>query len=138
MLADVAHRLGIWVSRRLLRRGACEPPHLEDQAITESLKALQTLRCENGRVSVDPAEVLDRPGYLSSRAAAAVLVSGEPRRRPVTDEAVMDELGDLVVRHMLRSLQRGNTFEEAEALLRKAMCKSIGRFGGVRDAERKS
>lgn len=46
----------------------------ERDPITESLRALKTLRCEHGRVSVDPLEVIDRPGYREARAAAARLI----------------------------------------------------------------
>jgi len=33
----------------------------EERAITDSLKALRTLRCQAGRVSIDPDEVLGSP-----------------------------------------------------------------------------
>lgn len=34
----------------------------EEREVTESLKALKTLSCVGGRVSVQPFEVIDRPG----------------------------------------------------------------------------
>lgn len=51
----------------------------EEREITRSLKALKTLRFEGGRVSIDPEEVLHRPGYLDARRAAAALIR-EPGR----------------------------------------------------------
>ncbi|MFG0548787.1 hypothetical protein [Pseudomonas sp. yb_9] len=87
-------------------------------------------------MSVDPKEVLDRPGYLSARAAAAELVNGSGGDRRVIDEAALDELVDLMVRHLLRSLQRGKTFEEAEAVLCDVLRQSIRKVNGIQDAER--
>lgn len=137
MLADVARRMGKWARSRFMRCVTGEPLSLEEQEITASLRALQTLRCEGGRVSVDPVEVIDRPGYRSARAAAAGLVSGMPEPHAVIDEAGLNELGDLVVRHMLRSLQRGKTFEEAKAVLQEVMCESMQQLSGVHEADRK-
>jgi len=115
-----------------------KPLSLQEQEIIESLKALRTLHCEGGRVSVDSAEVLDRPGYLSARAAAAALAGSASESRPVIDETALDELGDLMARHLLRLLQRGKSFEEGEAVLRDAMRESILRLRGPQDTERKS
>ncbi|MFY1008067.1 hypothetical protein ACOQNQ_03210 [Pseudomonas juntendi] len=123
---------------RLLRWFAGEPLSLEEQEISESLKALRTLRYENGRVSVDPGEVLDRPGYLSARAAAADLLNGARADQRVIDEAALDELVNLMVRPLLRSLQRGKTFEEAEAVLVEVMRESIQKFNGAQGVERRS
>ncbi|GLO51387.1 hypothetical protein PPUN110474_27870 [Pseudomonas putida] len=127
-----------WTRSRLLRWLVGEPLSLEEQEISESLKALRTLRYESGRVSVDPEEVLDRPGYLSARESAADLVNGVPADQRVIDEAVLHELGDLVVRHLLRSLQRGKTFEEAEAVLCEVMRQSMRMVNGAQDDERRS
>ncbi|HDS1792740.1 hypothetical protein [Pseudomonas putida] len=121
---------------QLLRWLAGEPLSLEEQEISESLKALRTLRYENGRVSVDPEEILDRPGYLLARAAAADLVNGARADQRVIDQTALDELGDLAVRHLLRSLQRGKTFEEAEAVLCEVLRQSIRMVNGIQDAER--
>lgn len=46
----------------------------EMRAITESIKALKTLKVEDGRVSIDPPEVLAQPGYLEERARVGDLV----------------------------------------------------------------
>ncbi|MNE61234.1 hypothetical protein D3C80_1564340 [compost metagenome] len=45
----------------------------EEREVTDSLKALKTLSCVDGRVSVRPSEVIDRPGYFAARTAAASL-----------------------------------------------------------------
>lgn len=45
-----------------------------EREVTESLKALKTLDVSQGRVSVDPYEVIGRPGYLEARRRAADLV----------------------------------------------------------------
>lgn len=133
MLVDGWRRLYSWTGSRLLRWLAVKPLSLEEQVISESLKALRTLRYESGRVSVDPEEVLNRPGYLTARAAAADIVNGVRADHRVIDEAALHELVDLMVRHLLRSLQRGKTFEEAEAVLCEVMRESIRQFNDVQD-----
>lgn len=138
MWVDGWRRLHSWARSRLWRWLAGAPLSLEEQEISESLKALRTLRYENGRVSVDPEEVLDRPGYLSARAAAADLVNGARADQRVIDEAALDELVNLMVRHLLRSLQRGKTFEEAEAVLEEVMRESIRKFNSAQGVERRS
>lgn len=137
MLIDGCRRLYSRTRSRLLRLLVGEPLSLEKQEISESLKALRTLRYESGRVSVDPEEVLDRPGYLTARASAAELVKGVSADQRVIDEAALHELVDLMVRHLLRSLQRGKTFEEAEAVLFEAMRQSIRKVNGAQDDERR-
>lgn len=47
-------------------------PH--EREITESIKSLKTLTVRDGRVSIDPSEVLLQPGYLEDRKRAAQLV----------------------------------------------------------------
>ncbi len=136
MWVDGCRRLYSRTRSQLLRWLAGEPLSLEEQEISESLKALRTLRYENGRVSVDPEEILDRPGYLLARAAAADLVNGARADQRVIDQTALDELGDLAVRHLLRSLQRGKTFEEAEAVLCEVLRQSIRMVNGIQDAER--
>ncbi len=106
MLVDGWRRLYSWTRSRLSRWLGGEPLSLEEQQVSESLKALRTLRYESGRVSVDPEEVLDRPGCLSASAVAADLVNGVRADQRVIDKAALDELVDLMVRHLLRSLQR--------------------------------
>ena len=46
-----------------------------EQMITESIKALKTLEVHEGRVSINPSEVLGQPGYLEARRHAAVFVT---------------------------------------------------------------
>lgn len=50
------------------------PLSARERAISNEIKALKTLTVEDGRVSIDPSEVLDRPGYLQDRVRAAALV----------------------------------------------------------------
>ncbi len=138
MWVDGCRRFCSRTRSRLLRWLAGEPLSLEEQEISASLKALRTLRYENGRVSVDPEEVLDRPGYLLARVAAADLVNGVRADQRVIDQAALDELVDLMVRHLLRSLQRGKTFEEAEAVLEEVMRESIRKFNGAQGVGRGS
>lgn len=45
----------------------------KDRAVTDSLKALRTLRCQVG-ISIDPGEVLGQPGYIEERRRGARLV----------------------------------------------------------------
>ncbi|GEM_PF-3083619 len=51
--------------------------------ITESLRALKTLKCEHGRVSVDATEIIQQPGYLEARVAAARLIHAYATRGQV-------------------------------------------------------
>lgn len=83
-----------------------KPLSPEDREIRDSILSLTTLKVRNGRVSIDPSEVLDRPGYLESRRQAADLVHGRP---PTTsaDWALVDALGiDAFVSKLSESLQQ--------------------------------
>lgn len=59
------------VSQWLLRLLVGEPLSADERRVTESIRALKTLNVIQGRVSIDPSEVLDYPGYLESRQRAA-------------------------------------------------------------------
>lgn len=61
----------------LLRIVVGKPMTLAEREVTESLKALKTLQMSDGRVSVDPSEVIDRAGYLEARRRAAALVRND-------------------------------------------------------------
>lgn len=95
-----------------------EPMSVADRAITDSIKALRTLRLVGGRVSIDPSEVLGQPGYLEARRRAAELLTpmpGKPSWRS-WEEVDADGIG-LLMRGLINSLQRsraqGLSFEES-------------------------
>jgi len=62
--------IGQWLERLLVG----EPMSLAEREVSDSIKALKTLEVTQGRVSVDPSEVIGRPGYLDARRRAAVLI----------------------------------------------------------------
>lgn len=53
----------------------------KDRAVTDSLKALRTLRCQAGRVSIDPDEVLGQP-YIEARRHSASLKRQQKNQMP--------------------------------------------------------
>lgn len=100
-----------------------KPMSAEDREIREAILSLKTLKVRDGRVSVDPSEVLDRPGYIEERRRAAELIYGRtPQRAGLSkpaDWAVVDALGiDAFVGKLSQSLQqsRGQGLSLAEAL----------------------
>lgn len=102
-----------------------KPMSAEDREIREAILSLKTLKVRDGRVSVDPSEVVDRPGYLEARRQAAQLVYGRLARpaEPTTsaDWAVVDSLGiDAFVSKLSQSLQqsRAQGLSLADALKR--------------------
>ena len=71
-------------------------------------KARKTVSCVYGRVSVEPSEVIDRPGYLAARTAAASLTrvggdSADSEWRALSDE----DMTVLVSGHLLRARSAG-------------------------------
>ena len=62
--------------------------------VTNSIKALRTLRCIDGRVSISPSEVIDAPGYLEARARAAELIRRRSAR-PDTADGCDSKLGEV-------------------------------------------
>jgi hypothetical protein len=52
-----------------------------EREVTESLKALKTLSVCDGRVSIEPSEVLEYPGYQEARKRAAALLNASEDRK---------------------------------------------------------
>ena len=57
-----------------LAMGIKTPVSPHEREITELITSLKTLTVRDGRVSIDPSEVLLQPGYLEDRKRAAQLV----------------------------------------------------------------
>ncbi|OCX25495.1 hypothetical protein BBI10_02055 [Pseudomonas graminis] len=100
-----------------------KPMSPEDRQVRDSILALKTLKCRDGRVSIDPYEVLGRPGYLEARRRAADLVHGLPPRpaalATAADWALVDTVGmDIFVSKLSQSLEqsRGQGLSLSEAL----------------------
>ncbi len=87
--------------------------------ITDALKALSTLSCVDGRVSVSVSEVIDRPGCLEQRRAAAALVRGSVSVLEVAWESMADDaLVVLISQSVVRSRACGLSFDQAVHALR--------------------
>jgi len=87
------------------RRGAVSE---REREITESLKALKSLRCIHGCVSIDVQEVVGRPGYIESRRAAAALVrTSETLDWRVIDETGFDSYLAMICVHLRESRLKG-------------------------------
>lgn len=105
-----------------------EPLSKEALAVSESIKALKTLRFENGRVSIDPSEVLGQPGYLAARAQAGELMRATQRRSAATtagwhdpDELDVAAFSSQVARSLMHSRRSGLSLDEAITELRKSL-----------------
>lgn len=95
-----------------------KPMSAEDREIRDAILSLKTLKVRDGRVSVDPSEVVGQPGYLEARRQAAELVHGG-RATTSADWGVVDALGvDVFVSKLLQSLQQSRVkgLSLAEAL----------------------
>nr|WP_314576513.1 hypothetical protein [uncultured Pseudomonas sp.] len=107
------------------RRRAFSP---DDLAITASIKALKTLTVHDGRVSIDPQEVLDQPGYVEARQRAAKLVMSV-RRGPVEwhqiDQLGLLEWSALIAGQLQRARTAGLSYGEAVESLKNV------RLGGL-------
>lgn len=92
----------------------------ERDHITESLRALKTLRCEHGRVSVDPLEVIDRPGYREARAAAARLIYDFSckRQRNESEPLGLEALTRIVAKQLMDVMRDDPFVEEAKVSVR--------------------
>lgn len=97
----------------------------EAREVRDSILALKTLKVRGGRVSIDPSEVLDQPGYLEARRQAAELVHGHgtspAEATNSADWALVDALGmDTFVGKLSQSLEqsRGQGLSLSEALRR--------------------
>jgi hypothetical protein len=91
-----------------------KPMSPEAREVRDSILALKTLKVRCGRVSIDPSEVLDQPGYLEARRQAAELVHGHGTRPAEAtnsaDWALVDALGiDNFVSMILKSLQQSRS-----------------------------
>lgn len=94
---------------------------LEEREVSESIKALKTIRVHGTGVSIDPSEVIDRPGYLEARRQAAVLVqrrdtisaTGHLHTWEDVDALGMRALTDLVMESLLESRVEGLSLEQA-------------------------
>lgn len=82
--------MGMWFRKE-------RAPDGDAQAVTDSIKSLKTLTCRDGRVSVDPREILEWPGYQEARRSAAALVrqpwSQHSRSQAPSDWRSFDEIG---------------------------------------------
>ncbi|MCJ7853086.1 DUF6957 family protein [Pseudomonas monteilii] len=90
-----------------------------EKEITASLKALKTLSCVDGRLSVEPTEVVDRPGYEAARTAAASLThkvndSAGRRWSQLSDE----DLTELIASQILQARAAGLSVDDALRSLR--------------------
>lgn len=99
-----------------------------DRAISESIKALKTLRVQNGCVSIDPSEVIGQPGYLQQRAQAGAIVRGSPRDIAAAEASWValedfdiEALSSLIARHLIKSRRAGLSMDEAIAALRPVL-----------------
>jgi len=96
-----------------------------DREITYSIKALKTLRVEDGRVSIDPIEVIGQPGYLEQRAQARALIRTGPE---ATEDAAVswqaiersgiDTFAEQVAIDLGKSREAGLSVDEALIALR--------------------
>ena len=94
-----------------------------EQEITDSLKALKTLTCIDGRVSISPSEVLDRPGYREARVKAAALISGRAGQSTISCMRASSDL-DLelaIARRLVRLRREGLGLNEALGVLRQSL-----------------
>lgn len=106
-----------------------KPRSAKDLAISDSIRALKTLTLRDGRVSIDPSEVLSQPGYLEARRCAARTLI-ESQRSPclslgdreweweVIDDVGMEAMGALMAQQLLRSREAGMTYAQAIELLK--------------------
>lgn len=104
-----------------------KPLSPKDRAISESVRALKTLTVRDGRISIDPSEVLSQPGYLEARRNAARTVR-EPHLSPflstsdqeweVIDDVGMEAIGALIAQQLQRSREAGMTYAQSIELLK--------------------
>lgn len=91
-----------------------------EREVSASIRALKTLRFENGRVSIDPQEVLDQPGYTEQRRAAAALVGPITHKGADTklswrsvEHLGSDYLSEVIGRHLVASHRQDMTLAQA-------------------------
>lgn len=90
----------------------------EAMAVTASIKALKTLTFKDGRVSIQPEEVLTQPGYEEARRQAARLVLPPAGTGCTFDKqltwclADCDELAAQIARRLKWAKAAGMTYAE--------------------------
>lgn len=90
-----------------------------EKEITASLKALKTLSCVDGRVSVEPTEVVDRPGYEAARTAAASLThQGSDSAFGSWSQLSDEDLTELIASQILKARAAGLSVDDALRSLR--------------------
>lgn len=90
-----------------------------EREFTESIESSKTLTVPDGRVSIDPSEVLLSPGYLDDRRRAARLVKGATQPRPYIgqgwgglSELGLDDLSRMIALRLRQSYHAGLGFSE--------------------------
>lgn len=103
----------------------------EARAITESIKTLRTLRVEGGRVSVDPCEVLEQPGYLEERARVGGLVRARQQQIDAlgvsweaVDRMTIEAFSKALALSLARSRQESVGVEQAITNLRYVLAQT--------------
>lgn len=103
-----------------------------EREISNSLKALRTLTYKDGRVSIDPQEVLNQPGYLEARIYAGSVVRKRHRelfaRRATW--AALDDIGlmlfsEMVASQLIADRQAGVSLDEAILKLKVWLAEDI-------------
>ena len=90
----------------------------EDIAVTASIKALKTLTFKDGRVSIQPEEVLTQPGYQEARRQAARFLRSPACTNCPSDKqltwclADCDELATQIAKRLKRAKAAGMTYAE--------------------------
>jgi len=107
-----------------------KPLSRREREISDSIRALKTLRVEDGRISIAPSEVLDQPGYIEERAAAGALL--RHGRSPAGDDsrslcclegADVERMVSIIGRHLVIAAQAGLTINETAASLARVLIK---------------
>jgi hypothetical protein len=93
----------------------------EARAITEALK---TLKVEDGRVSIDPSEVIGRPGYLDERSRVGAMVCARQQASApavswdAVDQLTFEAFSKALALSLVRSREAGLGVEQALTNLR--------------------
>jgi hypothetical protein len=93
-----------------------------DREVTASLKALKTLTCREGRVSISPSEVTGQAGYLESRRQAAALLTchtstsaGLPPTWALMDALGLEGISQAIAKNLQDDRRAGLSLEQALA-----------------------
>jgi hypothetical protein len=105
-----------------------------ERKVSESLKALHTLTYKEGRVSIDPQEVLNQPGYLEARIYAGSIVRKKHRglAAPGATWSALDDLGvmlfsEMVASQLIADRQAGVSLDEAISKLKVWLAEDISK-----------